>query len=29
MARLLIPEVFNQFKGLTKKDERIALLKKY
>ena len=29
MARLLIPEVFDQFKGLTKKDERIALLKKY
>ena len=29
MAKLLIPEVFKKFEGLTKKDERIALLKKY
>tara|TARA_E500000178_G_scaffold304818_1_gene315871 strand:+ start:205 stop:666 length:462 start_codon:yes stop_codon:yes gene_type:complete len=29
MAKLLIPEVFKRFEGLTKKDERIALLKKY
>ena len=29
MAKLLIPEVFKRFEDLTKKDERIALLKKY